>query len=127
MGRRRLTSFKDLNEHTKVGVQVGSMAAMVLSQRHVATSTFGFEEDSLEAVANHEIDAADALQANRAPVAIIAAEHDQIVPTDRTDALRKRAPHVVFDRTIKNAGHNDIYARSDFQEAMREALATIRR
>jgi polar amino acid transport system substrate-binding protein len=53
-----LTSFTDLNEHTKVGVQVGSIAAMVLNQRHVTTSTFGFEEDSLEAVANHEIDAA---------------------------------------------------------------------
>jgi polar amino acid transport system substrate-binding protein len=54
----RITSFRDLNEHTKVGVQVGSMAAMILSQRHVSTSTFGFEVDSLEALANHEIDAA---------------------------------------------------------------------
>jgi polar amino acid transport system substrate-binding protein len=53
-----LTSFDSLSDHTKVGVQVGSMAAMVLSRRHVATSTFGFEVDSLEAVANHEIDAA---------------------------------------------------------------------
>jgi polar amino acid transport system substrate-binding protein len=53
-----LTSFKDLNEHSKVGVQVGSMAAMILSQRHVPTSTFGFEVDSLEALARHEIDAA---------------------------------------------------------------------
>jgi polar amino acid transport system substrate-binding protein len=53
-----LTSFKSLDEHTKVGVQVGSMAAMILSQRHVPTSTFGFEVDSLEALANHEIDAA---------------------------------------------------------------------
>jgi polar amino acid transport system substrate-binding protein len=41
-----------------VGVQVGSVAAMVISQRHVPTSTFGFEVDSLEALANHEIDAA---------------------------------------------------------------------
>jgi polar amino acid transport system substrate-binding protein len=53
-----LTSFDSLNDHTKVGVQVGSMAAMVLSRRHVPTSTFGFEVDSLDAVANHEIDAA---------------------------------------------------------------------
>jgi polar amino acid transport system substrate-binding protein len=53
-----LTSFKDLNEHTKVGVQVGSMAAMILNQRHVPTSTFGLEVDSLEALANDEIDAA---------------------------------------------------------------------
>jgi polar amino acid transport system substrate-binding protein len=54
----KLTSFKSLDEHTKVGVQVGSAAAMIISQRHVPTSTFGFEVDSLEALANHEIDAA---------------------------------------------------------------------
>ena len=54
----KLTSFRSLDEHTKVGVQVGSMAAMVIGQRHVPTSTFGFEVDSLEALANHEIDAA---------------------------------------------------------------------
>ncbi|MHC2722737.1 polar amino acid transport system substrate-binding protein [Bradyrhizobium diazoefficiens] len=53
-----LTSFKSLNEHTKVGVQVGSVAAMIISQRHVPTSTFGFESDSLEALSNNEIDAA---------------------------------------------------------------------
>ena len=54
----KLTSFKSLDEHTKVGVQVGSVAAMVIGQRHVPTSTFGFEVDSLDALSNHEIDAA---------------------------------------------------------------------
>jgi polar amino acid transport system substrate-binding protein len=54
----KLTSFRSLDEHSKVGVLVGSMAAMTLGQRHVPTSTFGFEVDSLEALANHEIDAA---------------------------------------------------------------------
>ncbi len=54
----QLTSFKSLGEHTKVGVLVGSMAAMTLGQRRVPTSTFGFEVDSLDALANHEIDAA---------------------------------------------------------------------
>ena len=54
----KLNSFTSLDEHTKVGVQVGSMAAMVIGQRHVPTSTFGFEVDSLEALVNHEIDAA---------------------------------------------------------------------
>jgi polar amino acid transport system substrate-binding protein len=53
-----LTSFKSLDEHTKVGVQVGSVAAMIIGQRHVPTSTYGFESDSLDAVSNHEIDAA---------------------------------------------------------------------
>ncbi|WP_028346712.1 substrate-binding periplasmic protein [Bradyrhizobium murdochi] len=54
----KLTSFKSLDGHTKVGVLVGSFAAMIISQRRVPTSTFGFEVDVLEAVANHEIDAA---------------------------------------------------------------------
>ena len=54
----QVTSFKSLDEHTKVGVQVGSFAGMIIGQRHVPTSTFGFEVDSLEALANHEIDAA---------------------------------------------------------------------
>jgi polar amino acid transport system substrate-binding protein len=54
----KLTSFKSLDGHTKVGVLVGSFAAMIISQRRVPTSTFGFEVDCLEAVANHEIDAA---------------------------------------------------------------------
>jgi polar amino acid transport system substrate-binding protein len=54
----KLKSFKGLDEHTKVGVMVGSMAAMTLGRRHVPTSTFGFEVDSLDALANHEIDAA---------------------------------------------------------------------
>jgi uncharacterized protein len=39
--------------------------------------------------------------------------------------LRRQVPNLVFDRTIGRAGHNDIYARSDFQEAMREGLAQI--
>src|SRR6201987_5345739 len=34
-----LTSFKSLDTHTKVGVQVGSVAAMVIGQRQVPTST----------------------------------------------------------------------------------------
>src|SRR5215813_5724965 len=51
-----LTSFNGLSEQTKVGVQVGSVAAMIIGQRHVPTSTFGFETDSLDAVLANEID-----------------------------------------------------------------------
>ena len=54
-----------------------------------------------------------------------AAERDEIVPAERTDALRERRPNLVFDRTIPRAGHNDIYARSDFQQAMHEALEAV--
>lgn len=94
--------------------------------------------DSLKAVAQsmypwlpigpffeHEINCALALERVRAPVAIIAAQRDEIVPEERTDALRHRIRQLVFDRTIEGAGHNDIYARSEFQQSMREALAKL--
>jgi pimeloyl-ACP methyl ester carboxylesterase len=74
----------------------------------------------------HEIATADALLGNRVPVAIIAADRDEIVPADRTEALRKAVPDLVFDRTIGGAGHNDIYARSDFHAAMHEALDRLK-
>ena len=51
-------SLADLNEHTKVGVQVGSTTAMLLDQRHVRISMFGFEDEMMEALAAREIDAA---------------------------------------------------------------------
>jgi pimeloyl-ACP methyl ester carboxylesterase len=75
----------------------------------------------------HEIDAAGPLRSSEVPVAIIAAERDEIVPRERTEALSKVVPRLVYDRTIAGAGHNDIYARSDFQSAMREALAKLGR
>ncbi len=51
-------SFADLNEHTKVGVQVGSTVAMLLNQRNVGISTFAFEDEMMEALSTHELDAA---------------------------------------------------------------------
>jgi polar amino acid transport system substrate-binding protein len=54
----RITSFASLDGTTKVGVQVGSITAMTLGQRHVKISIFGFEEDMLDAIASHEVDAA---------------------------------------------------------------------
>ena len=73
----------------------------------------------------HELDAAGFLKGTQVPTAIIAAERDEIVPASRTEALRRQVPNLVFDRTIGGAGHNDIYARSDFHQAMREALETV--
>ena len=73
----------------------------------------------------HEIDAATAVAKVDAPVAIIGAERDEIVPQTRTDALRKSVPNLVWDDTIARAGHNDIYGRSEFQDSMREALAAM--
>lgn len=74
----------------------------------------------------HEIDAAGALQNSDVPVAIVAAAKDETVPGARTDALRQVLKKLVYDRTIAGAGHNDIYARSDFQNAMHEAMQRLK-
>ena len=51
-----------------------------------------------------------------------------LVSNDVTRATAERAIYAALrDRTIGGAGHNDIYARSNFHEAMREALAAVSR
>ena len=123
-----------------IGFSIGSgIAAQLAAVRKLDGLILVTPFDSLKAVAQsmypwlpigpffeHEIDAASALEKVQVPVAIIAAERDEIVPGARTDALRKRVPNLVLDRTIGRAGHNDIYARSDFHEAIREAFNRLK-
>ena len=70
----------------------------------------------------HELDTVGLLKDAQLPVAIISGEHDVLIRPARTEALRRKVPNLVFDRTIEGAGHNDIYVRPEFQAAMREAL-----
>ena len=123
-----------------VGFSIGTGVAAQLSRKRpldglILVTPF----DSLKAVAqsmypwlpigtffNHEINAVAPLRGSKVPVAIVAAEHDELVPTLRTDALRKVVGNLVFDRTIRRAGHNDIYARSDFHDAMHEAVDRLK-
>ena len=94
--------------------------------------------DSLKAVASghypflpvgalfrHEMDSAAALKRSKVPTAIVAAEHDTIIPPTRTDGLRSSVGNLVFDQTIARAGHNDIYQRAEFRDAMDAALEAI--
>lgn len=122
-----------------IGFSIGTaVAARLSSVRELDGLILVTPFDSLKALAQgmfpwlpiglfftHEIDAAGALHESDVPVAVIAAERDEIVPRERTEALRDAVPNLVFDRTIGGAGHNDIYGRSDFQDAMREALAVL--
>jgi pimeloyl-ACP methyl ester carboxylesterase len=122
-----------------VGFSIGSgIAAELATKRKVDGLILVTPFDSLKAVAqsmypwlpigpffDHEIDAGSAISNVDLPVAVIAADRDEIVPTAQTDALRRRIKRLKFDRTIARAGHNDIYARSEFQAAMREAVAAI--
>lgn len=122
-----------------VGFSIGSAVAATLarvraldglilvtpfdSMRALAQSLFPWL--GVEAFIADHLSAAADIAGVQAPVAILAAEGDEIVPPERTDALRECVPNLVFDRTISRAGHNDLYARSDFHQAMDEALAAV--
>jgi polar amino acid transport system substrate-binding protein len=53
-----IPSLADLKPGQRVGVQVGSVASMMLGKRGVGTSPFLFEDEILDALASGEIDAA---------------------------------------------------------------------
>ncbi len=74
----------------------------------------------------HEMNTATYLKDAQVPVALIAGEYDTLIRPARTEALREQVPNLVFNRTIEGAGHNDIYHRPEFQQALREALAALR-
>lgn len=119
-----------------IGFSIGTgVAAKLSEQRSLDGLILVTPFDSLRSVAqsmmpwlpigpffSHEIDAAAALRGSDVPVAIIAAERDELVPAARTEALRKAVRNLAFDRTISRAGHNDIYTRSEFHDAMHKAL-----
>jgi pimeloyl-ACP methyl ester carboxylesterase len=123
-----------------IGFSIGSgIAAQLAAARKLDGLILVTPFDSLKAVAQamypwlpigpifeHEIDAASALEELDIPVAIIAGERDEIVRSERTEALREQVPKLVFERTIARAGHNDIYARSDFHQAIREAFDRLK-
>ena len=122
-----------------VGFSIGAgVAASLAQERAVDGLILVTPFDSLRAVAGdlypflpvgslfrHDMDAAAALKGSKVPTAIVAAEHDEIVSPRRTEALRPAVGNLVFDRTIRRAGHNDIYQRSEFQSAMDDALDAV--
>ena len=121
------------------GFSIGSgVAASLATKRKLDGLILVTPFDSLKAAAGdlypwlplgpffeHEIAAASLLKDNPVPVAILAGERDSLIRPARTDGLRRALPNLVYDRTIPAAGHNDIYGRTDFQQAMREALTTL--
>ncbi|WP_421724547.1 alpha/beta hydrolase [Bauldia sp.] len=122
-----------------VGYSIGTgVAAELASRRPLAGVILVSPFDNLEALARehfpwapvglllrHQMPAADAIRGATTPVAIIAAENDRIIPPRRTEAFRTAAANLVFDRTIPNVGHNDLYQTPAFEAAMTEALTRI--
>jgi uncharacterized protein len=79
------------------------------------------------ALLRHEMDVAGAVSRTTAPVAIITAARDTIVPAERSAAVRSSASNLVLDRTLDGLGHNDIYGTQRLEDILRKAVACIER
>jgi polar amino acid transport system substrate-binding protein len=53
-----ITNSEAIDPHAKVGVMGSSIASMTFNKRGLTTSTFGFEDEMLQALADKEIDGA---------------------------------------------------------------------
>jgi pimeloyl-ACP methyl ester carboxylesterase len=71
----------------------------------------------------HQMPIVDLVKEQQTPTAMIVAGRDTIVPARRSEPLRSAIPNLVLDRTIADAGHNDLYNHPAFVAAMREAVA----
>ncbi|MFU8899288.1 MAG: hypothetical protein ACNA7L_10370, partial [Roseinatronobacter sp.] len=63
-----------------------------------------------------------------APIALVLATQDEVIPPARAEALvdgLSTATRPVAQITRIPAGHNDIYNHPDFAPAMRDALAAL--
>ena len=122
-----------------VGLSVGSgVAAGLAARRPLDGLILVTPFDSLRKVAagqfpwlpvrwlfRHEMKPAEWLSSLPVPTAIVAAERDTLIRPPRTAGLRRSVGRLVFDRTIRGAGHNDIYDHPEFRDAMREALRRV--
>ena len=125
-----------------VGFSIGSgLAAHLGAKRPIAGAVLVTPFDSLLAVAQqslpwapvrflfrHDMDALDDLTTSAAPIALVLAARDEVIPPARADALidgLSTAARPVAQITRIQAGHNDIYNHPDFAPAMRDALAAL--
>jgi pimeloyl-ACP methyl ester carboxylesterase len=123
-----------------IGISLGSAVAAWLSkQRPLAGLLLVTPFDSIEAVAKdsyfwvpvalllrHRFASAEFMASNPTPVAVIAAEEDQLVRPERTQALVERVPNLVFERVLAGATHNTLYQLPAYSEALEEAFAALR-
>jgi polar amino acid transport system substrate-binding protein len=106
-----ITSFAALDGHTKVAVQVSSIVSMILSQRHVGLSTYAFEDEMLQAVADGEADAAAVTPVSAGYFNLAHPDHKlTILPPDEADqrlvwniAIGMRKPDQALREAMDNA------------------------
>ena len=128
-----------MDDQLAIGFSIGSgVAAHLAAVRGLRGAVLITPFDSLKAVARqtlpwapvgwlfrHDMDALGALRTSAAPVGLILATRDEVIPPARSEALVSGLEHAAqppaFLRRIP-AGHNDIYAHPDFAPALRAAI-----
>lgn len=124
---RRLNSLAELSDRTKVAVMVGSITSMTLGERHVGLTTFAFEDEMLQAVADGE---ADAAMVTPASAGYYNLNHPDkklsvVMPKDaaegmawniaigmrRPDPLLREAVDKAIDKLIADGAMSSIYGR----------------
>lgn len=122
------------------GVSLGSgVAAFLVAQRRLDGAFLITPYDSIEAVAKanypwlpvglllkHRFPSVDFLRSTTTPIAVIAAEQDQVIAPERTDALRTAISNLVFDQTIEGAGHASLYGMPAFDRAIEQAFEALK-
>lgn len=122
-----IKTFADLDNGKRVGVQVGSLAQMVLSQRGLRTSPFGFEDEMVEAVADGKLDGAAVTAASagyfnlthpdRKVRVVYAYEQEPLLSWNvavgmrGSDAALRQKIDTAVERLLANGTIRDIYAR----------------
>lgn len=123
-----------------VGLSLGASVAVELAAtRPVQGMVLITPFDSLKALAanhypwlpvrlliKHHMEAAQTLRDLNVPTAIITAERDVVVPAIRSDPVRMAATELRGDFKIKSAGHNDVYDKPAFVEALRNSIKALR-
>ncbi|MEM6464173.1 MAG: alpha/beta hydrolase [Pseudomonadota bacterium] len=123
-----------------VGFSIGASVAVDLaSNRQLNGLVLVTPFDSMEELAaghypflpvrsllRHHMDTAATLRDLDLPVAIMTAGRDTVVPAARSAPVRKAAADLRSDIAIEDAGHNDIYARAEFPDLLRQSVAAVK-
>jgi pimeloyl-ACP methyl ester carboxylesterase len=122
-----------------IGFSIGSgVAAHLASRRPLTGAVLVTPFDSLAAVGRghyrwlpvgpllrHPMEPASDMQNSHVPTAIIVAGQDRLIPPRRAHALAAQVPKLVYERTMEEANHNNIYQHPQFRAAMVEALERV--
>jgi polar amino acid transport system substrate-binding protein len=120
-------SFAELDKSKRIGVQVGSLAQMVLTQRGQRTTPFGFEDEMIQAVAAGTLDGAAVTAAtagyfnqthpDRKIRLVHAYEHEPqlawniAVGMRGSDAALRERIDAAVERLLANGTFREVYAR----------------